>query len=125
METTAIRKIGQVSVPVHNIEKAVAFYRDVLELPLLFQADKLAFFEVAGTRLLLNIPESGHFSGTGSVLYFDVADIQAAYQALLDKGVAFIDEPHVVGKLGNTESWMAFFEDTEKNIHAIMSEKEV
>ncbi|AQQ54848.1 VOC family protein [Planococcus lenghuensis] len=124
METTAIRGIGQVSVPVHNIEKAVAFYRDVLDLPLLYQAEKLAFFEIAGTRLLLNIPEDVRFSGAGSVLYFDVADIQEAYQALLDKGVAFIDEPHVVGKLGNTESWMAFFEDPEKNIHAIMSEKE-
>lgn len=125
MKLAAIRKIGQVSVPVQNMEKAVAFYRDTLELPLLLQTDKLAFFEVAGTRLLLSIPESGRFSGTGSVLYFDVADIQEAYRALLEKGVAFINEPHVVGKMDNAESWMAFFEDPEKNIHAIMSEKEI
>jgi hypothetical protein len=34
----------------------------------------------------------------------------------------FIDEPHIVAKMGQIETWMAFFKDGEDNTHAIMSE---
>ncbi len=40
----------------------------------------------------------------------------------LAMGVTFIDEPHLIAKMGQTETWMAFFKDGEGNTHAIMSE---
>jgi len=36
---------------------------------------------------------------------------------LLEKGVSFINQPHVVAKMGNTERWMTFFKETEGNTH--------
>jgi methylmalonyl-CoA/ethylmalonyl-CoA epimerase len=44
---------------------------------------------------------------------------------LLRKEVTFIDEPHLIAKMGQTETWMAFFKDSEDNTHALMSEFEL
>jgi predicted enzyme related to lactoylglutathione lyase len=118
----AIRKLGQVSVPVKDIARAVAFYRDVLELKLLFQTGGMAFFELGGLRLMLSVPERPEFDHPGSVLYYDVPDIHAAYELLRSRGVEFLGAPHAVGKLGAAEVWMAFCRDTEGNVLAVMSE---
>jgi len=59
------------------------------------------------------------------VIYYQVEDIKEHYNQLLGKGVQFIDEPHVVAKMGQVETWMVFFKDTEDNILSLMSEVEV
>ena len=47
--------IGQASINVHDVDKAVAFYRDTLGLRFLFQAGpKMAFFDCGGVRLFLS-----------------------------------------------------------------------
>ncbi|KQL51231.1 glyoxalase [Heyndrickxia shackletonii] len=117
-----IQKIGQIGVNAKDFERAVQFYKDVLELPLLFNTDSLAFFDCNGVRLLLSLPESEEFAKTSSVIYYQVEDIKEHYNQLLDKGVQFIDEPHVVAKMGQVETWMVFFKDTEDNILSLMSE---
>lgn len=119
-----IQKVGQVSIPVHDINKAVDFYRDVLELSLLFDASNMAFFECNGLRLLLSIPESDQYDHASSILYFQVDDIQKSYHTLLERGVSFPDQPHMIAKMGNTETWMAFFKDPDENILVLMSEVE-
>ncbi len=117
-----IQKVGQVGVPVKDLERALEFYKDKLGLSLLFNTDRLAFFDCDGIRLLLSLPEAEEFNHPSSVIYFQVANINESYERLESKEVTFIDEPHVVGKMGQTEIWMAFFKDTEDNIHALMSE---
>ncbi|MGN7178717.1 VOC family protein, partial [Cytobacillus sp. SAFR-174] len=62
------------------------------------------------------------FAHSSSVIYFQVTNIKDTYERLVIKEVIFIDEPHVVAKMGQTETWMAFFKDTEDNTHALMSE---
>lgn len=125
MQTASIQKIAQIGIPVKDIDRAAAFYKDKLELSLLFQTDTMAFFECDGLRLLLSLPEKEEFAHASSVIYFQVAEIKEKHEALLDSGVTFLDEPHVVAKMGNTETWMAFFKDTEGNTHALMSEADV
>jgi methylmalonyl-CoA/ethylmalonyl-CoA epimerase len=125
MITKNIQKVGQIGVPVKNLENAIAFYKDILDLPLLFNTDRLAFFECNGMRLFLSLPESEEFAHPSSVIYFQVQDIHASYEELKGKEVSFMDEPHIVGTMGNIEIWMAFFKDTEDNTHAIMCEVEV
>jgi methylmalonyl-CoA/ethylmalonyl-CoA epimerase len=125
MITKNIQKVGQIGVPVKNLENAIAFYKEILDLPLLFNTDRLAFFECNGMRLFLSLPESEEFAHPSSVIYFQVQDIHASYEELKGKGVSFMDEPHIVGTMGNIEIWMAFFKDTEDNTHAIMCEVEV
>ena len=43
-------------------------------------------------------------------------------QELQEAGVPFMGKPHIVAKMGGTETWMAFFADTEGNHLALMSE---
>ncbi|MBT2680278.1 VOC family protein [Bacillus sp. ISL-35] len=122
MQSNQIQKIGQVGIPVKNIERATAFYQEKLGLTLLFNTDTMAFFDCDGVRLLLTLPENEQFAHPSSVLYFQVGDLKAKYEELLATGVNFVGEPHVVTKIGNTETWMVFFMDPEENTHAFMSE---
>lgn len=115
-------KIGQVAIPVKDLEQAVHFYQEVLGLPLLFNTGSLAFFDCGGVRLLLSLPEKEEFARSSSILYFGVADIGEAYEEFTRQGVSFVDEPHAIAKVGQTETWMAFFMDGQGNTHALMSE---
>ncbi|MEC1180449.1 VOC family protein [Metasolibacillus meyeri] len=125
METTMIQKIGQIGVAVKDLSRALAFYKEKLELTLLFNTDTMAFFECNGLRLMLSLPEKDEFAYSSSVIYFQVNHIQDIYEHLVSKEVIFIDEPHVVAKMGQTETWMVFFQDTEGNTHALMNEVQV
>jgi catechol 2,3-dioxygenase-like lactoylglutathione lyase family enzyme len=117
-----INGLGQVAVPVKDLNRAVSFYQDILGLPLLFNTDTMAFFDCEGVRLLLSLPEKEQFSTASSVLYFNVDDLHERHETLKAKDVSFLDEPHVVAKMNSTETWMVFFNDTEGNTHALMSE---
>ncbi|MDN7242458.1 VOC family protein [Planococcus sp. N028] len=119
-----MQKIGQISVPVKDFNRAISFYQNILELPLLFSTGTLAFFDCNGVRLLLSLPEKEEFAHASSILYFQVEEIHKAHAEFTNKGVSFIDEPHLIAKIGQTETWMSFFKDTEGNTHALMSEVE-
>ena len=75
-----IANIGQISIIVKDVERATAFYRDVLGLPLLFTVPGMAFFDCGGVRLMLGTPSSPEYDHPSSILYFRVPDIQAGYQ---------------------------------------------
>ncbi len=122
--TIGLGAIGQLAMNAHDLPRAVAFYRDALGLRLLFEAPpKMAFFDCAGVRLMLSLPESAEYDHPGSVLYFRVDDIVSAHAALAARGVPFADTPHLVAKLPDHELWMTFFRDTEGNTLALMSER--
>jgi len=120
MSEIKLEKIGQIAVNVANLDAAVAFYRDTLGMKFLFQYPGLAFFDCNGVRLLLD--ELGGWEHPSSILYYQVEDIQATYQALLTQGVDFAQEPHLVAKMPDHELWMAFFLDPSNNTLALMSE---
>lgn len=118
----ALGRLHQVAQRVHDTPRAVAFYRDVLRVPLLFEAPpNLAFFDCGGVRLMLSPPSPGH-DHPGSVLYFAVDDIQEAHRALVARGVAFTSPPAKIATLADREVWLAPFADTEGNPLALMSE---
>jgi len=117
-----IARLGQVTIRVHDIERATRFYRDVLGLPHLFSAGKLAFFNCGGVRLMLDTPEKPEFDHPSSILYFTVPDINAAHRQLRDGGVKFEDEPHLIARMPDHDLWMTFFRDSEENLLALMSE---
>ena len=117
-----IARLGQVAIRVHDVERATKFYRDVLGLPHLFSAGKLAFFNCGGVRLMLDMPEKPEFDHPSSVLYFTVPDINAAHRRMRDASVRFEDEPHLIAKMPDHDLWMTFFRDSEENLLALMSE---
>lgn len=118
-----ISKIGQIAVRVHDLDKAVEFYQKMLDLPLLFRAPNLAFFNCGNVRLMLGKPESAHDDHPASVIYYQVDDIEAAYQTLKQRNVNFIDQPHLVAEMEDHDLWMVFFHDLDENMLALMCEK--
>ncbi|HKN33730.1 MAG TPA: VOC family protein [Terriglobales bacterium] len=117
-----ISRLGQVAINVHDLERATAFYRDALGLPLLFTAGGMAFFNCGGVRLMLTRPEKPEFDHPGSVLYFNVPDIQSAYRVMQEHGAQFEGQPHLIARMPDHDLWMAFFRDSEQNLLALMSE---
>jgi predicted enzyme related to lactoylglutathione lyase len=118
----AITQIGQIAINVHDTNRAVGFYRDVLGLKLLFTAGRLAFFDCGGVRLMLSPPERPELDHPASILYFKVADIKAAHARLVERKVKTESEPHIVARMPDHDLWLADFRDSEGNIMAFMSE---
>jgi catechol 2,3-dioxygenase-like lactoylglutathione lyase family enzyme len=121
--TPGLGQIGQIAITVKDLPGSVAFYRDTLGLPFLFEAPpNLAFFDCAGVRLMLTLPEKPEFDHPSSIIYFKVTNIQDTAAVLRSRGVAFDSEPHIVAKMPNYDLWMAFLRDPENNLIGVMSE---
>jgi methylmalonyl-CoA/ethylmalonyl-CoA epimerase len=113
--------IGQIAITVTDVERAIAFYRDVLGLKLLFQVSGMGFFDCAGVRLMLTLSERPAESYS-SILYFRVSDIRQAFTTLAGRGATFEGEPHLLARMPDHDLWMAFFRDPDRNLLALMSE---
>lgn len=123
MTDVNLTSIGQVSLTIDDVERAVGFYRDVLGMKHLYTFGDLAFFDCDGTRLFLTRPENGSEARQNSVLYFRVTGIHDTAAALESRGVAFEGAPHLIHKHGDgTEEWMAFFRDSEGNLLGLMEQ---
>lgn len=118
-----ITGVRQIALTVSDVARSTAFYRDALGLPFLFAAGpNLAFLDVGGVRLMLSTPEGDFRAGTGSMVYFMVADIQAAHTAMSERDVTFIGTPHLIAKMPDHDLWLAEFRDPDGNSLALMSE---
>ena len=123
MDSFGLDQIGQIAVPVSDVERAIAFYRDTLGMRFLFQAPPgLGFFDCAGVRLMLDEPAKARAANQSSVIYYKVSDLRAAFETLSARGVRFEGKPHLIARLPDHELWMAFFRDPDENLLALMSE---
>jgi len=120
-DNPGIQGIGQISIVVSDVDRAVEFYRDVLGLRYLFGFPGMAFFDCGGVRLYLAKPEKPELDRT-SIVYYRVPDTAIAADTLRAKGVTFEQEPRAVHKDEKHELWLGFFKDTEGNNVALMSE---
>ncbi|MBM3203276.1 VOC family protein [Candidatus Woesearchaeota archaeon] len=129
----SLNGIGQIAINVVDVPRAVAFYRDVLGLPLLFELPTMGFFQCGDVRLMLSKVEptssttssisSSASPTTGtSIIYYCVDDIQKTCDELKSKGVQFTSEPRFVASMPDHDLWIAFFLDCESNVLALMSE---
>ena len=113
--------IGQIAITVTDPDRAAAFYRDILGMRFLFQVPNLAFFDCGGVRLMLS-GSAKPLQSDGFAIYFKVPEIHGAYRTLVERGVAFEGEPHLVARMADHELWMAVFRDPDRNLLAIMAE---
>ena len=115
MQLTELHQIG---ARAGDFDETRRFYEETLGARFigLFDPPGLMFFEFSGIRVLFEADNAP------AVLYFRVADLASAYQSLVDKGVQFQGEPHLIhrdedGTFGapGTEEWMAFLSDPAGN----------
>lgn len=117
-----LTKIGQINIPVHDLDSAVNFYRDVLGMKYLFQVPRMAFFDCDGIRIMLGIPEGDAFDHPSSIIYFKVDEIHAATDHLRQSGVVITAEPVLISEMPDHDLWMSFFLDPDENTLALMAE---
>ena len=122
--SVSLSQIGQISVNVHNLERAAVFYRETLGMKHLFTVPpKMAFFDAGGIRLMLATPERPDLDHPSSILYFKVVDIDGAHNFLESRGVHFETKPMLVAPMAMHDLWLAEFRDSENNVLALMCEK--
>lgn len=86
-----IQGISALWLPVSDMQRAVAFYRDSLGLQVLEQHDDWSEVTAGDQRIGLNASESPVGEG-GAVIAFAVDDIEATIKQLKDEGVEFSGE---------------------------------
>jgi len=122
--SVSLSQISQISVNVHDLARAAAFYKETLGMKHLFTVPpKMAFFDAGGIRLMLAIPERPNLDHPSSILYFKVSDIENAHKVLESRGVHFETKPMLVAPMATHDLWLAEFRDSENNILALLCEK--
>jgi methylmalonyl-CoA/ethylmalonyl-CoA epimerase len=125
--TVHLEEIGQIALTVADLEEAKTFYRDVLGMKIMFEAGTMAFFQCGSVRLLIGAAEPGAEKPAagmnGTILYFRVQNIESVNGQLKEKGVKFVQEPHLVARMKSHDLWLASFEDPSGNVLELMSEK--
>jgi methylmalonyl-CoA/ethylmalonyl-CoA epimerase len=116
----------QVAQRAEDLDRAGAFYADLLGTPPLasFDPPGLLFFDLGGVRLLLDR------AAPSTLLYHRVDDIDATVERLRASGVTVETEPHVIfghdddtlGPAG-TDEWMAFVKDSEGNLVGLVEQR--
>ena len=114
----------QVAQHADDLDRAVAFYRDILHGDFLARFDPpgLAFFRIGDARLLLER------AAPPALIYLSVPDARQSIAHLRDVGVEIVqdaglihtDHHGVFGVPGTTE-WMGFFRDSEGNLVGVAS----
>lgn len=115
-------RLAQVALTVRELPRAVAYYRDLVGLKLLFEMPNVAFFDLGSVRLMLGLNEEPGRTPYGTILYLAVPQLDPAFEAIKARGATVVRPPHVVARMPDHELWMAFFRDLDDNVYALMSE---
>lgn len=81
-------KLSYAILFVADMNRAVAFYRDTLGLPLKFQSPDWSEFSTGDTSLALHLASEKNPPGRVEI-GFHVADVNAFYKEMVAKGVSF------------------------------------
>jgi catechol 2,3-dioxygenase-like lactoylglutathione lyase family enzyme len=113
--------ITQILVPVTDVDRAAAFYGDVLGLPLLFRFPGNAFFDAHGVRLYLATPTEPGYAGPAT-LYFRVDDVSEIFERLVARGATAREAPEIAHRDAVYDLWLAFVSDPDGNNIGLMRE---
>ena len=112
--TTDLKSIGQILLPVSDVDRSVAFYQDVLGLPVLMRFPGIAFMDAAGVRLYLATVPQADFQGRATI-YFWVDDVTRALTSLVERGAVAREAPSIVWETPDYDFWLAFVADQDGN----------
>jgi predicted enzyme related to lactoylglutathione lyase len=124
MAAAARPSVGQIHITVSDVERSVAWYRDVLGLEHLFtvQGQPMAFLDGGGVRLYLGVTEDPAFASR-PLVYYRVDDLDTAWADVTGRGAEAVSSPHLIHRAGGTELWMAFVRDPDGIAVGLMQER--
>jgi methylmalonyl-CoA/ethylmalonyl-CoA epimerase len=121
MPAVTFDTIGQIALTVDDLAQAKDFYQNTLGMKFLFDPGHLAFLQCGNVRLMLTTPEKQEPRG-GTILYYKVGNIHSTCAAIKARGVALLEEPHLIARMPDHDLWMASLKDPAGNIFGIMCE---
>lgn len=110
---------------VDDIPAARAFYADTLGLEVT-EENGMLFLHLAGGARTLVYPKRDHVPATYTVLNFPVPDVEAAVDALVERGVTFERYPGVDDPKGIQREWgptIAWFTDPAGNVLSVIEDQ--
>jgi methylmalonyl-CoA/ethylmalonyl-CoA epimerase len=118
-------RLLQIAQHAEELDRAARWYEKLLGTAprAVFDPPGLLFFDLDGTRLLLDR------AAPSSLVYLEVPDVRDSVETLRAEGVMISTEPHVIfehaddtlGPAGTAE-WMAFVIDSEGNTVGLVSQ---
>jgi catechol 2,3-dioxygenase-like lactoylglutathione lyase family enzyme len=122
--TNSVGRIRQIAVTVADVDRSLAYYRDVLGLGFLFRpGPNLAFLTDGSVRIMLSTPQGAGAAGANSILYFQVSDIEKAFEAFVARGSEAERPPRPAAKMPDHDLWIGFLRDPDGNLVGLMEEK--
>ena len=112
-----LSRISNVMLGVRDLEKALAFYNGTLGLPVIMQETQIALLNAGPIGLGLStshVRMAPHVAGATEVV-FQVEHVRAGREALLGRGVEFLNEPRQV----TPTDWAAHFRDPDGHLLSI------
>jgi catechol 2,3-dioxygenase-like lactoylglutathione lyase family enzyme len=109
----AIRGIG-VRLIVTDLNRSVAFYRDVLGFVVLDSGPVSAVLASGETRIMLRrVSDMAPVDRRLVHIHLEVGDVEAVYADLLAKGVKFLHRPRPIARGEQMDLWAAAFRDPD------------
>jgi predicted enzyme related to lactoylglutathione lyase len=121
--TATLTGVLQIAITAKDIDRAAAFYRDSLCLPLLMTAPNMAFFNCGGVRLYLSGAQGSDHNVSSSFIYFRTPDIDAFLADAKSKNVTIHQEPQIIARMPDHDLWLMWIKDSEGNLLGIMEER--
>ncbi|NNC13496.1 methylmalonyl-CoA epimerase [Planctomonas sp. JC2975] len=121
-------RLTQIAQHADDLDRAAAFYAVLLGTDAVARFDPpgLLFFDIAGTRLLIDR------AAPSALLYFPSSDLHEDLRRLVAAGASVESEPspvftHADDTLGpaGTEEWQAFVRDPEGNLVGLVEQRRV
>jgi methylmalonyl-CoA/ethylmalonyl-CoA epimerase len=115
-----IERLAQISYPVSDVDRSVAFFETTLGLKLALRPHPhMAFFDAGGVSIFL---EQTDDVAQASILYLACADVAVATAELKRRGVEIVAEPHRITEQPSYDLWMSFFKDPDGHMLALTME---
>lgn len=114
------RDVVQVFLPCTSLERSIPFYRDTLRLPLLFETNGMAFFQLGNLRLMLGELREGQPAMAGGGIYIDAPDLPAVVRNMEGRGIAFRGPAQVLQQTKDGDLTLRSLLDPDGNLVALM-----
>ncbi len=107
-----IKNFDNFFLPSDNMEESMAFYANILDLPLKFDFSPMGMvaYNVGSEEPAIILKDTSRFTDMKPTIWFEVESVKEMYDKLKNKGVQFLSEPFRI-KTG----WAVEFSDPSGN----------
>jgi catechol 2,3-dioxygenase-like lactoylglutathione lyase family enzyme len=120
MSDPLIKGVGQIGLASADPARLIAFYRNVMGFPVLFEAGGMTFLQAGATSLMICAAQDRQSASGDVFVYFEPNDWSAMEAKLEAAGVVFAHATQIVQREEKREHALRFFEDADGRKIALM-----